>query len=219
MDRCVAGRHQTQTPPLSARVVNVAARRVRRLWACVTPHLEMLPRPRLIPDTDAPVALSPVPSPRMDPEQRRDPKCRPGPQDAGRTRCRGLPASSAGRAARPVMGESTHWIRWTAYSSTPPREAPAPAATGAGTKRLVLLLRRKSEERLGDVLAVASPTMLRSFVAELRKDIDQCGLLANWQIPRRRVDRVGLPRCYTVSRSVPGSAGRRGRARRALAPK
>ena len=49
--------------------------------------------------------------------------------------------------------------------------APALADAVAAAKRLALLLRRKSEEMLTNVLDAASATMLRPFVTELRKDI------------------------------------------------
>lgn len=48
---------------------------------------------------------------------------------------------------------------------------PALGTTVAAAKRLSLLLRRKSDEVLTDVLNTAAATMLRPFVTELRKDI------------------------------------------------
>ena len=50
-------------------------------------------------------------------------------------------------------------------------KVPALADTVAAAQRLALLLQRKSEEVLTDVLDAAGGTMLRPFIAELRKDI------------------------------------------------
>jgi len=50
-------------------------------------------------------------------------------------------------------------------------EVPALAATVTVAKRLALLLRRQSNERLEDVLAVADSTLLAGFATESRKDI------------------------------------------------
>jgi len=60
--------------------------------------------------------------------------------------------------------------------------SPDLAATVAAAKRLVALLRRKGDEALADVLAVADATMIRSFVVELRKDLDavQAALKLPW---------------------------------------
>jgi transposase len=60
--------------------------------------------------------------------------------------------------------------------------SPELASTVAAAKRLAALLRRKSDEALADVLAAADATMIRSFVVELRKDIDavQASLKLPW---------------------------------------
>ena len=50
-------------------------------------------------------------------------------------------------------------------------KVPALADTVIAAKRLALLLRRKSEEVLTNVLDAAGATMLGPFITELRKDI------------------------------------------------
>ena len=50
-------------------------------------------------------------------------------------------------------------------------KVPALGDTVAAAQRLALLLRRKSEEMLTDVLDAAGGTMLKPFITELRKDI------------------------------------------------
>jgi transposase len=60
--------------------------------------------------------------------------------------------------------------------------SPDLASTAAAAKRLAALLRRKGDEALADVLTAADATMIRSFVVELRKDIDavQASLKLPW---------------------------------------
>ena len=50
-------------------------------------------------------------------------------------------------------------------------EVPGLAATVDAAKRLEAVLRRRSDEKLADVLAAAEGTQLAGFVAELRKDV------------------------------------------------
>ncbi len=56
------------------------------------------------------------------------------------------------------------------------------ARTVAAAKRLALLLRKKSEETLNDVLEIAQGTALANFIRELRRDLPavQAALALPW---------------------------------------
>jgi transposase len=85
-------------------------------------------------------------------------------------------------------------------------EVPALAATATAAKRLALLLRKRSQEALEDVLAAASATPLAGFVRELRKDIAavQAALDLPWTTSpaEGQVNRIKL-----IKRATYGRAG------------
>ncbi|WP_043343786.1 ISL3 family transposase [Belnapia moabensis] len=79
---------------------------------------------------------------------------------------------SGRRVARLLMAESRTLSQPDrTFAAKLLEEVPALAATAAAAKRLTGVLRKKSEETLADVLAVAERTHLSNFVAELRRDI------------------------------------------------
>jgi transposase len=93
-----------------------------------------------------------------------------------------VPMTADGRPWRPPSGRRVARLLMadTDTLSVPDRafatrlleeEVPALSAMAAAAKRLALLLRHRSDEKLDDVLTAASATPLADFVAELRKDI------------------------------------------------
>jgi hypothetical protein len=84
-------------------------------------------------------------------------------------------------------------------------KVPALADTVAATKRLTLLLRRKSEEALATVLDAAGATMLGPFITELRKDIGavQAALDLPWTTSRCG---AGPRLCRTAVGAVAGAS-------------
>jgi transposase len=85
-------------------------------------------------------------------------------------------------------------------------EVPVLAAAVAAAKRLALLLRKRSQEALEDVLTAASTTPLAGFVRELRKDIAavQAALDLPWTTSpaEGQVNRIKL-----IKRTMYGRAG------------
>ena len=79
---------------------------------------------------------------------------------------------SGRRVARLLMAKPQTLSRHDrAFTTRLLEEVPALAATAAAAKRLQGVLRKKTDEPLADVLAVAETTHLSDFVTELRKDI------------------------------------------------
>jgi transposase len=79
---------------------------------------------------------------------------------------------SGRRVARLLMADAgTLSVLDRAFAARLLEEVPALSATIAAAKRLALLLRRKSDEALDDVLTAAGATPLAGFAAELRRDI------------------------------------------------
>ena len=80
---------------------------------------------------------------------------------------------SGRRVARlPMADADTLSAPDRAFVSQLLEQAPALSAAVAVARRLALLLRRRSDEKLGDVLTAADATPLAGFVVELRKDVD-----------------------------------------------
>ena len=80
---------------------------------------------------------------------------------------------SGRRVARLLMADAgTLPAPDRAFVSRLLEQAPALSAAVAVAGRLALLLRRRSDEKLGDVLTAAGATPLAGFVVELRKDVD-----------------------------------------------
>lgn len=92
------------------------------------------------------------------------------------------------------------------FAATLLEEVPVLAAAVASAKRLALLLRRRSQEALEDVLTAASATPLAGFVRELRKDIAavQAALDLPWTTSpaEGQVNRIKL-----IKRTMYGRAG------------
>jgi transposase len=85
-------------------------------------------------------------------------------------------------------------------------QAPGLAATIAVAKRLHLLLRRESQERLHDVLDGAAGTSLASFAASIRRD--QAAVQAALDLPWTTSPAEGqISRLKTLKRSMYGRAG------------
>jgi transposase len=85
-------------------------------------------------------------------------------------------------------------------------QAPGLAATIAVAKRLHLLLRRESQERLHDVLDRAAGTSLASFAASIRRD--QAAVQAALDLPWTTSPAEGqINRLKTLKRSMYGRAG------------
>jgi len=79
---------------------------------------------------------------------------------------------SGRRVARLLMADTdTLSVPDRAFATRLLEEVPALSAMAAAAKRLALLLRQRSDEKLDDVLTAANATPLADFVAELRKDI------------------------------------------------
>jgi len=81
-------------------------------------------------------------------------------------------------------------------------QTPGLAATIAVAKRLHLLLRRESQERLDDVLDSAAGTSLASFAASIRRD--QAALDLPWTTSPAEGQ---INRLKTLRRSMYGRAG------------
>jgi transposase len=85
-------------------------------------------------------------------------------------------------------------------------EVPALSAAIATAKRLTLLLRRKSAEKLDDVLADAASTPLATFVTELRKDV--AAVQAALDLPWTTSPAEGqICRIKMIKRTMYGRAG------------
>ena len=79
---------------------------------------------------------------------------------------------SGRRVARLLMADTdTLSVPDRAFATRLLEEVPALPAMIAAAMRLALLLRRRSDEELDDVLTAADATPLATFAAELRKDI------------------------------------------------
>jgi transposase len=79
---------------------------------------------------------------------------------------------SGRRVARLLMADTdTLSVPDRAFATRLLEEVPALSAMAAAARRLALLLRRRSDEKLDDVLTAANATPLADFAAELRKDI------------------------------------------------
>jgi transposase len=85
-------------------------------------------------------------------------------------------------------------------------EAPKLAAAIGAAKRLALVLRRRSQENFGAVLVAAAATQLRSFVAELRKDLP--AVQAALEMPWTTSPVEGqISRLKMIKRTMYGRAG------------
>jgi transposase len=84
--------------------------------------------------------------------------------------------------------------------------SPDLASTAAAAKRLAALVRRKGDEKLVYVLAAADATMMRTFVVELRKNID--AVQASLKLPRTTSPVEGqISRLKMLKRTMYGRAG------------
>ncbi len=85
-------------------------------------------------------------------------------------------------------------------------EVPMLATAVATAKRLALLLRKRSQEALDDVLTAASTTALASFVRELRKDV--AAVRAALDLPWTTSPAEGqVNRIKLIKRTMYGRAG------------